>query len=383
MIPSAKGSLSPENERHIIPPMIPLKRVFIPFVCLTVGLLAACEPLAPEQTPQIIVVTGETPDATAEPLPTSPLGQAVVQVPTSATVSPMPGSSTDEVGTGDLTTTPEPEQTVVREGEVTPSATPFVCSTSSGQVIESSFYSEAEGAEVPFLMYLPPCFYETLHRYPYVILLHGTGYTETMWQDLGAFRVMDQDIANGLLPPMVLVMPDGGVLAELNDQPDGQSYETVIMDELIPTVEADFCLWGSRQGRAIGGISRGGFWAFSIALRHPDMFSILGGHSPYFEDGNALPETNPLNLAELVNLKNYPLRIYMDNAANDYVSANVIRMSEILRDNGIEHEYLINPTGDHDMDYWQAHVAEYLSFYGQSWPRDVSALPSCLEPSPP
>jgi enterochelin esterase-like enzyme len=72
----------------------------------------------------------------------------------------------------------------------------------------------------------------------------------------------------------------------------------------------------------------------------------------------------------------------MDNAASDYVSANVIQMSDILRERSIAHEYLINPTGDHDMEYWSSHVAEYLSFYGQPWPYDTSALPSCLEPSP-
>jgi enterochelin esterase-like enzyme len=203
-----------------------------------------------------------------------------------------------------------------------------------------------------------------------------------MWEELGVATDLDSGITKGSLPPMVLVMPDGGYAFELNDQPDGQSYESIVLDELIPYLEADYCLWGDRQGRAIGGVSRGGFWSFSISLRHPEVFSIVGGHSPHFEDDNAAPDTNPLDLAGRVNLDKFPLRIYMDNAANDIVGANVIRLSEILRENGIEHEYLINPTGDHDMDYWKAHVAEYLSFYGQTWPRDAAALPSCLEPSP-
>jgi S-formylglutathione hydrolase FrmB len=181
---------------------------------------------------------------------------------------------------------------------------------------------------------------------------------------------------------MVLVMPDGELLSELNDAPEGQSYENVIIDELIPSVEADFCLWGSRQGRAIGGISRGGFWAFSIAFRHPDLFSALGGHSPHFEIDNAPPDINPLSLANSVSLGKFPLRIYMDNATNDYVGTNALQISEILRQRGIDHQYLINPTGNHDMDYWSAHTAEYMSFYGQAWPRDPSSLPSCLDPSP-
>ena len=181
---------------------------------------------------------------------------------------------------------------------------------------------------------------------------------------------------------MVLVMPDGDLVAELNDAPEDANYENLILDELIPSVEADFCLWGSRTGRAIGGISRGGFWAFSIAFRHPELFSAVGGHSPHFEPDATPPEVNPLDLATSANLTKSPMRIYFDNATNDYVGTNAMLMAELLRGNGIAHEYLINPTGEHDMDYWSAHASEYLSFYGQSWPYDPGVLPSCLDPSP-
>jgi enterochelin esterase-like enzyme len=363
--------------RHIILAMIPKKRFTLLFVCLTFGILAACEPLAPEQTPQYIVVTGETPLSITVVSPTPPLGDTIPPVSSSGT--PVAAAV---VNAGGVVNTPLPSETPVPAATVVPSATPFVCTERTGQTLRSSFPSTIMGGDVPFRIYLPPCFYDTLKRYPYVVLLHGTGYDEAMWEDLGAPAVMDQGITKGTLPPMVLVMPDGDALAELNDQPDGASYETLVLDELIPSIERDFCLWGSREGRAIGGISRGGFWAFSIAFRHPEVFAAVGGHSPHFEPDNAPPEVNPLDLASRVNLTKFSLRIYMDNAASDYVSANVIQMSDILRERSIAHEYLINPTGDHDMEYWSSHVAEYLSFYGQPWPYDTSALPSCLEPSP-
>ncbi len=350
--------------------MIPKSAMTLLFVCLTFALLAACEPLAPDQTPQIIVVTGETPDRIIEPSPSPPLGGGADSAPPATAFA------------GGVVNTPVPSETPVPPPTAIPSSTPFTCSERTGQVIRSSFASTIARDDVSFRIYLPPCFYDTLQRYPYVILLHGTGYDDAMWDDLGAPAVMDQGITKGSLPPMVLVMPDGNPIAEDNDRPEGQSYEDVILHELIPAVEADFCLWGSRQGRAIGGISRGGFWAFSIALRHPEMFSALGGHSPHFEVDNAPPAVNPLDVAGRITLDKFPLRIYMDNGADDYVGTNAIRMSDILRENGIKHEYLINPTGDHDVDYWSSHVAEYLAFYGQAWPRDVMALPSCLEPSP-
>jgi enterochelin esterase-like enzyme len=357
--------------------MIPTKRYFLLFVFLTLSLLVACEPLAPDQSPRYVVVTGETPETFSMPSPTPPIGETAAATQIAALPPTAPPANV-----GGVVNTPVPSSTPTPPATAQPSPTAFACQDRAGMVIQSSFYSTITGGDVAYDIYLPPCFYDTFRRYPYVILLHGTGYDQTMWEQLGAPVDMDQGVTKGTLPPMVLVMPDGEPLSELNDAPEGQSYENVIIDELIPSVEEDFCLWGSRQGRAIGGVSRGGFWAFSIALRHPELFSALGGHSPHFDSDNAPPDINPLDLANSVSLGKSPLRIYMDNATNDYVGTNALQMSEILRERGIDHQYLINPTGNHDMDYWSAHTAEYLSFYGQAWPYDPAALPSCLDPNP-
>jgi enterochelin esterase-like enzyme len=343
--------------------MIPTKRLLFLFFNLTLILLVACEPLAPEQKPAVIVVTGET------PINAMPIAVDVTLTPTGQGI------------VGPIETV-APSETPLPTITMTPSTTPFVCSQTEGRIIESSFTSTITGEEIPFHMYQPPCFYESLKRYPYVVLLHGTGYDETMWEELGVAVAMDQGISKGTLPPMVLILPDGNPLSEVNDAPEDETYENLLLDELLPMLEQDFCLWGARQGRSLGGISRGGFWSFSIALRHPELFNAVGGHSPFFDPENSAPETNPLSLAEHVNLDKYPLRIYMDNAANDVVGTNVLLMSDILRGRNIDHEYVINPTGEHDMDYWRSHVAEYLTFYGQGLPYDVGALPSCLEPSP-
>lgn len=352
--------------------MIPKKRLYHLFVCLTLGLLAACEPLAPAQTPNVIVVTGVTPDVTSQPTATPPFEDTTNETP----------SPDSAISAGGPVSTATPSLTPTRVLTATPTATPFNCEETNGQVIASSITSEALEGEFNYQLYLPPCFYQTLQRYPYVVLLHGTGYDETMWEELGAVTIMDQGIANGTLPPMVLVMPNGDFIAELNDQPEDRSYETIILDELIPALETDFCLWGNRDGRAIGGISRGGFWAFSIAFRHPELFSALGGHSPHFEVDNASPENNPLDLATNLSVAKLPMRIYIDHGVNDYVATNAQGMSEILTSNDIEHEYHTYDVGDHDMDYWTSHAAEYLAFYGQVWPTNIAELPSCLEPSP-
>ncbi len=361
--------------------MIIGKRLFYLIFCLTFVLLSACEPLAPELTPP---ATEYTPAVTAMAGSTSPATFVVItNTPSDDPVTPDESITVASGGNvSGAVNTPQPTITPAPQATAQPTIAPAACDETEGQVVEASFTSATAGEEVAYRMYLPPCFYDTIQRYPYVMLFHGTGFNNSMWQDAGVIEAMDQGIQNGTLPPMVLVMPDGGMIAEYNDLPEDQTFENVILDELIPALETQFCLWGSREGRGIGGISRGGFWAFSIALRNPEMFSVLGGHSPHFEADNALPELNPLNLVVNAPLDQFPLRIYMDNAAEDYVGANALRMSELLRDKGVTHTYLINPTGEHDITYWQAHVGEYLAFYGQAWPKDVNDFPSCLEPSP-
>src|SRR5262245_37839363 len=119
---------------------------------------------------------------------------------------------------------------------------------------------------------------------------------------------------------MILVMPYYGQIGQANSFPPDPSYETVILEELLPAIERDLCTWNDRDHRAIGGISRGGFWAFSIAMRHPDVFGIVGGHSAFFpNDTNEIPAPfNPLELALNSNfLQAAKLRMYLDNGAND------------------------------------------------------------------
>jgi enterochelin esterase-like enzyme len=312
-------------------------------------LLAACDQvsLAPFPTPTqvVIVVTAE---ASATPTATLP--------PT-------------------RTPTPIPSPTPL----ATPTATLIPCVAEGGQVFEfDDFRSESARETIAYRVFIPPCYVETQRRYPVVFLLPGLGETDSQWEELGAAQLLDEGIAQGSLPPMILVMPALGDIGVENDFPPDPSYEGMILDELLPAIERDFCTVQDRSFRAIGGISRGGFWAYSIALRNPDLFSIVGGHSAFFDPDNAPPESNPLDLAlNSDTLPDADLRMYLDNAAIDFVGTNQQLFSSRLSARGIPHQYIINPTGDHNEDYWRSHVAEYLAFYGRDFPRDSAALPSC------
>jgi enterochelin esterase-like enzyme len=72
----------------------------------------------------------------------------------------------------------------------------------------------------------------------------------------------------------------------------------------------------------------------------------------------------------------------MDHGAADSAGPSNQLLSSRLTQRSIEHTYVVNPTGEHDNEYWSQHVTEYLDFYGKNWLRDYNALPSCTEPSP-
>jgi len=313
-----------------------------------------CDPLAPyNPTPIAIVVTNpptQTPTPTHTPIPS----------PT-ATLTP--------------TQTPVPTTVV----------TPFPCEEEKGQIIEFKTNESAIANEnLRYRVYTPPCYFQTGRRFPLVILLHGLSYREQQWEQLGLIDILNTNILNGSLAPMLVAMPYLGEIGQLNQFPPQPSYEWVVLEELLPALERDFCVWEDAAHRGIGGISRGGFLAYSIGMRHPDMFGNLGSHSGFYPNTADIPAAfNPLELAlNSSALQEAGLRLYMDNGASDSAGPSQQLLSSRLTQRGIAHTYVVNATGEHDNDYWSAHVSEYLDFYAEMWERDYNRLPSCAEPSP-
>lgn len=320
-------------------------------IILALALLAtACEPLAPPATAAVIVVT------------------------------PPPSRTPTATFTPPATRTPIPTATSIASATPTP---PSCLSEGGTMLVFDEFRSETAGENLRYRVYIPPCYLESQRRFPVAILLHGQAATESQWDSLGVEEALDQGVKLGALAPMILVMPYTGFIANRDSFPPDASYETVILDELLPAIERDFCTIQQREYRAIAGISRGGFWAYSIGLRHPDVFGVLGAHSAVFTANNAPAANNPLDLALNASfLSDANLRLYLDNAASDPAGQGIEVFSSRLSARGIPHTYVIHPLGDHSDEYWSAHVSEYLSFYAREWPRSLADLPSCLEPSP-
>lgn len=251
-----------------------------------------------------------------------------------------------------------------------PTATP--CGA-SGQIIQGIYPSEAAGNSA-YRVYLPPCYDAQGPAYPTLYMLPGNIYHDEVWDRLGMDEAAEIAINEGAIPPLIIVMTDSGAL--LNNTSGGDwSYETQIVEDLIPFIESEYCAWAEPRGRAIGGMSRGGYWSLEIAFRHPEMFASVGGHSASLYDLYGGPDVIPQATGLANDLGD--LRIYFDVGESDWVKPNIHQLHEDMESAGIQHVWMLNE-GWHDETYWSSHIEEYLEWYAEPWPMMRAAYPKCI-----
>lgn len=323
-----------------------------------------------------------------------PLAPDPATVAAAPTVTPLPRLlvAPTETLTPTLTRTPSPTPTLTRTPTLaptqtlTPSITPtlYICTETTGQLVDLEAPSKIAGQNIPYRVYLPPCYASSGKRYPSVLLLHGSDRDQTQWTDLLEInKVLEKGMSLGALPPMILIMPYGGALANSNVNWSGDSWEDVLLQDVLPEIERNFCTWNERAGRAISGISRGGFWSFSIGFRHPDLFSVIAGHSAFvdadFIEAPFNKRFNPVIMAETITFTPATLpRMWLDVGAEDFARDAIEQFKDKLIARGFDPGFTLYDKGDHNIDYWKLHTPEYLSFYGEKWPRNAAELPSCL-----
>ena len=302
-------------------------------------------------------------------------------------ISRTPTSTQTPTSTAIATLQPTIEQTPLPKPTVTPTSTPRpttaptdtpdVCD-SPGQVVTGSHPSQIAGPDRAYRIYLPPCFGEDGRVYPTLYMLHGSASTESQWDDLGLDEAAETAIHTKQSPPFIIVMPAGGYLAN-NSSGGPYSFEGMVMSELMPHIEANYCAWAESTGRAIGGLSRGGYWALEIAFRHASEIGSVGAHSAALADTHAGPALNPQHTALTSELGN--LRIYMDIGANDWFIPNIRKLHEDMDAAGIDHTWVLNE-GIHEDAYWADHVAEYITWYSAGWPQERESYPLCNRVGP-
>ena len=148
-----------------------------------------------------------------------------------------------------------------------------------GNVQQILFPSKSTSTSRRAFVYTPPGYEKNQsQRYSVLYLQHGWGEDETAWSNQGhANLIMDNLIAEGKIKPFIIVMTYG-MTNEIKFGSglrnfDITHFQTVLVDELIPYVDANFRTFADQSHRAMAGLSMGGMETHTITLNKPDVFS--------------------------------------------------------------------------------------------------------------
>jgi enterochelin esterase-like enzyme len=150
-----------------------------------------------------------------------------------------------------------------------------------GNVRQVLFPSNSTNSVRRAFVYTPPMYDKNKkEKYPVLYLQHGWGEDETAWSTQGhANLIMDNLIADGKIKPFIIVMTYGMT----NDIKFGglnsftaEDFEKVLVDELVPYIDANFKTKATKKYRAMAGLSMGGMETKLITLRRPEVFGAYG-----------------------------------------------------------------------------------------------------------
>lgn len=150
-----------------------------------------------------------------------------------------------------------------------------------GAVQQILFPSPSTNTSRRAFVYTPPGYFKNSDKqYPVLYLQHGWGEDETAWSNQGhANLIMDNLIADGKIDPFLIVMTYG-MTNEIkwgglrNFKVD--SFQMVLVDELVPYVDEHFRTKANQENRAMAGLSMGGFETKLITLNKPEVFDYYG-----------------------------------------------------------------------------------------------------------
>lgn len=168
-----------------------------------------------------------------------------------------------------------------------------------GQVVQVNFPSKNTPADNPHwvgeggpraFVYLPPT-YDGKKKFPVLYLQHGWGEDETAWMNQGrANLIMDNMIAEGKCEPFIIVCAYGmtnecrwGHMHEF----DWTEFQKVLVEDLIPYIDANFKTKADKRYRAMAGLSMGGMETKMCTLKYPEVFDywcLLSGGTYAPED---------------------------------------------------------------------------------------------------
>lgn len=246
-----------------------------------------------------------------------------------------------------------------------------------------SLFSKLNGKELPYYAILPAGYENATENFPVLYLLHGLFGRFDNW-------ITNTELINYAADcPFIIICAEGGDnWYSDNLEIENHFFESYLTSEQIPGVEQRFKARAERNSRAIAGLSMGGYGAFKLAFRQPEMFCLAAAMSGAFHaaeiyDTAAFDEWRELQPsilnvfgadkwqirndndlfglandfpAEQINLLPY---FYFDCGVDDSFLPVNRRLAEIFQKRGIAHEFR-QFSGGHDWNYWNKQLRRIL-----------------------
>ena len=239
---------------------------------------------------------------------------------------------------------------------------------------------------VPITYYLPKHYdAKRAESYPLLIQLHGGGGSNKDMENYpfmsvggGIGGLLDQAIENGLVAPIVSVMPSTGRSFYMNFRDGSQKWEDFVMKDLLPYMRKNFNVVQGREGTFITGGSMGGMGSLRMAVKYPEVFQAVASMKPGIEpalaydditlrDKFSRPDTlikqiygdpidkdywaanNPATIINRNPSRLLGLSIYLEVGDQDmyYFDLGTEFVHRVLFDAGISHEYRLVKGADH------------------------------------
>jgi len=251
---------------------------------------------------------------------------------------------------------------------------------------------------VRYCVLLPPGYGKnSAQRYPILYFLHGLGQNERTLFDTGGWTLIDDLYQQRKIGQFLIVTPEGGRSFFINSADGKVRYSDFFLQEFMPFIERHYRLQPGRRGRAISGVSMGGYGALRMAFAHPELFSSVSAQSaalmtetpqelnfamrsgtslgrllgPVFGDPINAPhwrENSPFVLAKEHQAGLRALAIYFNCGDQDNYGfeKGAEALNRELNAEGVKHEYHLYP-GDHSLMYFVEHMGETLEFHSRAF----------------
>ena len=231
-----------------------------------------------------------------------------------------------------------------------------------GQVRSLYYYSKSAGSFRHAMVYTPAEYEKGKKKYPVLYLQHGMGEDETGWSKQGHMQhIMDNAIHEGRAVPMIVVMESGDIRAPfgrgMSHADYGASFYPVLLNDLIPYIEANFRVKADRENRAMAGLSWGGKQTFDIVLNNLDKFAWMGTFSAAIFGVDVKNAYNGIfSRPDEFNEKIH----YFSMSCGTEENFGTEKMVNTLREAGINVEFKVSEGTAHEWLTWRRGLNEFI-----------------------